>query len=95
MLDVYFTPQADLDFADALDYYSRHSVTAAERFEEAIADSLRIIQRDPLVWAKVNARHHRYGIHAFPYSVYYRVTSTYILIVAIAHGARRPDYWQE
>lgn len=40
----------------------------------------------PLRWVKTRR---------FPYVVYYRELSETILIVAIAHERRRPDYWLE
>jgi hypothetical protein len=30
----------------------------------------------------------------FPYAVLYTIEADYILIVAIAHGKRRPGYWR-
>jgi hypothetical protein len=30
----------------------------------------------------------------FPYAVLYSIEDDYILIVAIAHGKRRPGYWR-
>jgi toxin ParE1/3/4 len=35
-----------------------------------------------------------YRLHHFPYLVVYRELAASVQIVAIAHGKRRPGYWQ-
>ena len=37
----------------------------------------------------------RYLLRRFPYLVVYRTFDAAIQIIAIAHGRRRPGYWQE
>jgi hypothetical protein len=33
-------------------------------------------------------------LQRFPFSIIYRVESTWVLVVAIAHQRRRPGYWR-
>lgn len=95
MHEVIFTYQAELDYSEAFEFYDVRSNEVATRFQQTIEEALRIIQRDPLVWAKCDRRHRRYGVRDFPYSIYYHLTTNSILIVAIAHAKRRPNYWKE
>ncbi|MUG95951.1 type II toxin-antitoxin system mRNA interferase toxin, RelE/StbE family [Scytonema sp. UIC 10036] len=37
----------------------------------------------------------RYTIQHFPYLIFYKELEEVILVIAIAHGKRKPDYWKK
>ena len=47
MLNIRFAPRANLDYAEALDWYSTQNPTAAERLDAAIQQAVEQIQSDP------------------------------------------------
>jgi len=53
------------------------------------------IERAPSTWPTYDHDTRRFLLRRFPYSVIYRVEPSRIVIVAIAHGRRRPGYWKE
>ena len=52
------------------------------------------IAKLPEAWPRYEQGTRRYLLRRFPFSVVYRVESRRVLIVAVAHGSRRPGYWK-
>ncbi|MDO8349656.1 MAG: type II toxin-antitoxin system RelE/ParE family toxin [Gallionella sp.] len=59
-------------------------------FEAAMAHICRSPRFSPKI-AEPNI--HKAGLKRFPFHVIYRVESTQVLVLAIAHQRRRPVYW--
>ncbi len=86
---------AALEFAEAAAFYERRVAGLGTRFAEAIQRALAMIQKTPERWAKVDAEVRGCRINDFPYTIYYRILSDHIEVVAYKHHSRHPDYWQE
>lgn len=90
-----FHPEARLEYREAATFYeARRSGLGASftrEIEAAIDRILEGLERFRFVEQDVR----RCLAHTFPYGVLYTVESDFILIVAVAHGSRRPGYWQE
>jgi plasmid stabilization system protein ParE len=85
---------AEVDYFDALVWYARQSSRAALRFEAAIAASFERIEADPLRFPRCDDRHRFCLVSRFPYQIIYRsVSESQWMVVAVAHTARRPNYW--
>jgi plasmid stabilization system protein ParE len=74
-------------------YYAERSPKAAIAFTEELDAAVAEIERAPHVFPGHIHGTRRLLLRSFPFSVVYRFDSTQILIVAIAHGSRRPGYW--
>jgi plasmid stabilization system protein ParE len=94
MKPIDFLPGARLDFDASFDWYSERSATAAERFANAVDSALTRIASQPDLFAAIDARHRECLVRRFPFRIVYRVELERILIVAIAHAKRRPNYWR-
>ena len=57
--------------------------------------SVRQIAAAPLRWGVVEADVRRYLVRRFPYGIYYTVEPESVVIWAVKHLSRHPDYWQE
>jgi plasmid stabilization system protein ParE len=75
-------------------WYAERSATAAVAFSDEIDAAESAIARLPDTWPPWDHNTRRYLLRRFPFSVIYRVESHRILIVAVAHGHRRPGYWE-
>jgi len=75
-------------------WYAERSTTAAAAFSDEIDAAESAIVRLPEAWPPFDHGTRRYLLRRFPFSVVYRVESDRIVIVAIAHGRRRPGYWR-
>jgi plasmid stabilization system protein ParE len=83
-----------LDEAEvAARWYAQHSPVAAAGFSDEIDAAVAAIQQSPEAWPPFEHGTRRYLLRRYPFSVIYRVEPGRILIVAVAHGHRRPGYW--
>ena len=65
-------------------------------FFDAVAATVSHIEANPEVGTTISpdGRTRRRLVARFPYQVVYRLRPTEIVIVAIAHLKRRPEYWK-
>jgi plasmid stabilization system protein ParE len=75
-------------------WYAERSEAAASGFADEIDQAVSAIERLPNAWPAYDHGTRRFLLRRYPFSVVYRVESARILIVAVAHGHRRPGYWQ-
>lgn len=75
-------------------WYAERSAAAAAAFSDEIDEAESAIARLPDAWPRFDHNTRRYLLRRFPFSVIYRVESRRVLILAVAHGRRRPGYWR-
>jgi plasmid stabilization system protein ParE len=89
-----FHPEAILEFEEAVLFYKQRSRTLGQRFACEIKTTIAKLATTPERWRVVEQDVRRCVVRVFPYAVLYTIESDYVLIVAIAHGKRRPGYWR-
>ncbi len=95
MIDFEFHPDASKEFADAFEFYFGRSSKLAERFDAAVNQALLEIAARPASWPQLDHRHRLKLVgDRFPYQLIYRFDDTKIVVVAISHHHRRPNYWR-
>jgi hypothetical protein len=52
------------------------------------------ILRNPTLWRERQGGYRRVNFAIFPYNIIFVVRGQTIVIIAIAHGSRRPKYWK-
>ena len=75
-------------------WYAERSSSAAAAFADEIDAAITAIAQNPDAWPPYDHGTRHYLLRRYPFSVVYRVESARILIVAVAHGRRRPGYWK-
>lgn len=93
-LELEYLDEAVIEAAAAAEWYAMRSATAAAGFEAELDESESVIQRLPHAWPPYDHGTRRYLLRRYPFGIVYRVEATRILIVAVAHGHRRPGYWR-
>ena len=94
MIDVHWLPEAEEDYEEAFEWYYQQSERAAEGLERALGIALQKVQADPGRHPHCDLRHRFVTMKPYPYKIVYRVDADWAVIVAIAHGSRRPGYWR-
>jgi toxin ParE1/3/4 len=89
-----FLPEARVDLTEAALYYKSKEAALGWRFRNEVARVIERIIADPLLWRERSAGFRRANCPVFPYYVAYVVRLDKIVIVAIAHGRRKPGFWQ-
>jgi plasmid stabilization system protein ParE len=74
-------------------WYTARSEAAALGFADEIDAAASAIERLPNAWPAYEHGTRRFLLRRYPFSVVYRIEPDRILIVAVAHGHRRPGYW--
>lgn len=93
MMDVVFSELATLELNDAVAFYELEHPGLGARFKKEIFLTLKRIIQYPTAWAMERNEIRRCLVYKFPYKILYSVEKDCILILAIAHQHRKPDYW--
>jgi plasmid stabilization system protein ParE len=94
MPNIIFHASAEKEYKEAFAWYYQQSEPAALEFEDAVARALEQIADHPEQGVPFGRLHRCRLLKRFPYLVVYRTDRDPILIVAVAHGRRRPRYWR-
>jgi plasmid stabilization system protein ParE len=85
---------ARLEYASAVDWYLKKSVSAANRFSAEVDSAIEAILKDPEQYARWDDKYRFFLLRKFPYFVAYRQTEDTIVIVAIRHAAQDQNAWK-
>jgi len=92
---IIFHPAAQQELLEAATYYEEQLNDLGVECLVTIEEALTRIEQEPLAnflsHPKLNIR--RCVVSRFPYVIYYRAAEEFIEVYAIAHQARKPDYW--
>lgn len=91
---ILFHRLAENEYQSAKRWYAKRSERAASRFRLAFHKAIDSI-RDHPTQGPAYLEHFRWArLKRFPYVIYYHIADDdRVLIVAVAHGRRRPAYW--
>jgi hypothetical protein len=88
-----FHPQALEEYAAAARYYAECQSGLEQRFMDAVEQTVQKILDAPESWLILKEDVRRCLTPIFPYAVLYTIESGYVLIIAVMHCHRKPDYW--
>ena len=89
-----FVDEALAEFIAAARYYNKQVPGLGETFADEVETGIEIILSDPSLWRVIEEDVRRYLIKRFPYGIYYTIENEAIIIWAVKHLHRDPDYWQ-
>ena len=94
-MKIEFLEPAESEFDEAVAYYNHEQADLGERFRQEIQQSLLRIANYPKSYHQISARTRRCIVAKFPYGIIYqyRESKNTILVIAIAHLHRKPNYW--
>jgi plasmid stabilization system protein ParE len=89
-----FLPVAMGELTAAVDYYDGCQPGLGAGFYDQVLKLCDQIAREPLLWRERQDGFRRANLKGFPYYIAYFIRGDLILIAAVAHGHRHPDYWR-
>jgi len=89
-----FHPEAEEEYLSTLAWYRERSLPAAVKFEGAFRRAIQTIKELPERWPVYFTGFRKYTLRQFPFSIVYQSDSSRTLVLAVAHGRRRPGYWK-
>lgn len=75
-------------------WYRRRSPKAAARFTAELARAFQTIEERPESFPVYLCGTRRCLLRRFPYLVVFHEMPAYLLVIAVAHGRRKPGYWR-
>ena len=94
-MKILFLEPARTELDEAVEYYNYQQDGLGEAFLSEVLRALDIIGRFPEAWQPLSARTRRCRTRRFPYGVIYQRREGEILVVAVAHLHRKPEYWED
>jgi len=91
---VRFHPAAAQEAESAYDWYAARNPAAAHGFLEELRHAVAAVAENPRTWPRYGDRARRYVFPRFPFSLVYLLRGDDVEVIAVAHGRRRPGYWQ-
>jgi plasmid stabilization system protein ParE len=95
MIPAIFLPEAARELEEAILYYELRSQGLGKQFSMETESAVKDIEKDPEIWPLFKESTRRRLLKRFPFAILYRVEATEVVIVAVAHLRRKPDYWKD
>lgn len=92
-MEIRLLKPAQVELDDGIIWYDDQVSGLGNEFLNEILDTFKRIKLNPNAWAVFSKRTRRCLVHKFPYGIIYQIRENEILIIAIAHQHREPDYW--
>ena len=87
--------EAEAELAEAIDFYALNvSPRVAGNFLALVEEKLNLLVEFPGLGAPTSKGRRLLPVGRYPYSILYRESGGVIYVSAVAHQARRPQYWQ-
>ena len=90
-----FLTEARDEFWEAALYYEAKEPGLGVRLREEVEHVVERILADPYLWRERAGGYRRVNCPVFPYYVAYFIRADKVMIAAVAHGHRKPDFWKD
>lgn len=90
-----FHPEALAEYEEAARYYADCQDGLELRFIAAVEQAIMQILEAPELWRILENDIRRCLTPIFPYAVLYSIETDFVLIIAVMHCHRAPDYWHD
>lgn len=92
-MQLIFLTLARDELAEAKRFYNRQQQGLGGSFQHEAQTAARLIQERPLAWQIEVDPVRRFIFDRFPYKMLYIIRAERIVVIAVAHQHRQPDYW--
>ena len=89
-----FHPEALTEFEEAVEFYERSQTGLGWDLSIEVRCTIENIVRHPSAWPVLEGNVRRCLTRRFPFGVIYAIEGADILILAVMHLRRHPDYWK-
>ena len=94
-MNVRFLTVAKQELHDAKLYYELEHPGLGKQFEQDVKKSAQRLKSFPKAGSEERGDIRKLLLHRFPFKLLYSIESDHILILAVAHQHRQPDYWTD
>lgn len=86
---------AEEEITEAAIFYESKSQGLGAEFLDDIQRAINRVCTHPESGQKYKNNFRRYLLRKFPFSLIYNIEQDHILILAVTHHSRRPNYWKD
>ncbi len=94
MKPVRFHPEAEAEMIQAAQYYELLQSDLGRRFLTSMQESINRVKINPSLYPVIDLDVQRCLTKTFPFGILFRDSFKQIVIVAVMHLHRDPDYWK-
>ena len=87
-------PEAGEELVEAHQWYEGQRPGLGDEMVACVEAALQAAARNPGVFQKVHGPVRRVLVRRFPYGVFFFETDSTVVVLAISHAHRTPDYWE-
>jgi plasmid stabilization system protein ParE len=93
-LPVVTRPAAAAEIETAYRWYEKEREGLGSEFLEAVEKMVKSIAENPERFPAIRKDIRRAVLRRFPYSIFYRIVSGHVVVIACFHGKRNPRVWR-
>lgn len=94
-MKVEFHPAADTELRAAARLYEERAPGLGEQFLGEVEHVSSRLREHQALGPRLDLEHRRLGLRRFPFALIYRIKTSKVQIVAVAHDRRKPGYWRK
>ena len=94
-MKIFFLEAAERELRETRQWYEDQSRGLGDHFLTEVQGARKRIEDWPAAWSSLGGGVRRCRLNRFPYGLIYIVEGDGILIIAVAHHHRQPDYWKD
>jgi toxin ParE1/3/4 len=94
MKTVRFHAEAEAEMVGAAAYYEAQQEHLGKRFLVSVQDAINRVQINPTLYEVVELDVRRCVTKTFPFGILFRSGPEQVVVVAVMHLHRDPDYWK-
>lgn len=94
-MKVRFLEVAEIELDQAILWYEAQAAGLGDAFLIEVLSAADLISLYPEAWQALDETVRRCRLNRFPYGLIYVAESGDILVLAVAHLHREPDYWRD
>lgn len=92
-MNVIFIEPALIELDDAVRYYNEELGGLGNKFYDEVLITIGLIKLFPASWNQCSPNTRKAILKVFPFNIIYTIDKNIIVIIAIAHHHRKPEYW--
>lgn len=94
-MKIRFLEAAQQELDEAIEYYNAEVPELGQAFLLETLATLERIRQFPNGWHPLSPNTRRCRLRRFPYGVIYAAIAEEIIVIALAHLHRKPNYWHQ
>jgi plasmid stabilization system protein ParE len=94
-MQLIFTPAARSEIIEAQDWYETQQAGLGVRFRANLDIVVNRLTENPHQFPVLFQDVHRARLRTFPYSLFFRLETDRLVVIACFHGSRDPQRWQQ